>query len=499
MVEFGDMQLAAVFDQDYGQNFDNYLDHETVERINELFSSTILERGYDTEFDEGTHQLSNKLRALENQILEKRNKKDRSKKYELAAKRLAFDMLREAINGYNGRADRLLDTAGAAIGKAPLMIGKIEGKGKHFIKRGKLFSASINASSAYRFLDRANEIGVMPKDFKKNVSNIIFKDSALMAAKQAVSDILVDIYIDRHQSTDRYDLTELMKQIAAGIRFLVECVRYLSKLKGMVSEKLKVIYLTDSRVGVSDNFSRPLITYFRHLFLQIEVLIEELDSFVNSPTKGFLSSIYTQVSSMIQYNRTKSKEIINEISNKIDKQFIRTQWPDTTVVFDDEISFKKNIFGDIEYLLNQIISKLNLAISMPFEEISKIIDSTHSTRNPAYSSEMSYGNFNLSKNYSAAGESPKIDIHSSRLINSNMRRDKDILEVLFSVTDNLSLVFDENDLKSHDVDRIKDVVGDAIFNRAGLESEVSNYITAEVEASFQRVKSSVPDGKIIGN
>ena len=483
MVEFGDIQLAAVFDQDYGQNFDNHLDHETVERLNELFASTIQEHGYTKEYDEGTHRLKKALSALENQILEKRNKKDRSQKYRLAAKRLAFGMLREALNGYNNRADRMLETAGAAIGKRPTMIGRKEDPLRSTSsRRGELFSASIDMSNAYKFLNKAQGIGAMHRDFKKDISKIIFKDSALSAAKQAVSDVLVDIYIDRHQSTDRYDLTELLKQISAGIRFLIEGVRLLSDLKEMISEKLKIIYLTDSRVGVSGSFSQPLLTYFRHLFLQVEVAIEEISSFVDSPTKGFLSSIHSQVSNMVQANRIESKKIIDKISNEIDKRFLKTQRPDVVDAFDNNVSFKKNIFGDIEYFLNQTLSKLSLAISMPFEKISKIVDSTRNVRNPFFSGEMSYN----SVNYSAAAESPKVEAHASGLINSSTRNDKDILEVLYNITDNLSLVFDEEDLKSYDIDKIKDVVGDAIFNRAGLESEISNYIIKEVNATFER-------------
>jgi hypothetical protein len=507
MVEFGDIQLAAVFDQDYGQNYDNYLDQETYERLSELFS-IIGERGYTAEYPRGDHNLKGALETLNRQILEKRNKKDRSSKYKLAAARLASSMLREALNGYSNRADRMLDVAASVWGTTPFKFGRKSLP--PVVKRSQLFDMSLDISEATKFLEKAKKIGIMPKTFKKDLGDIIFKDSALMAAKQAVSDILIDIYINKNQEVDDENDDE-NRQIYVGINYLVDCVKLLSSLKEMIIRKLKDLNTTGIGIKVSIKFSQPLTFYLNDLLVQVEGLIEHIDSFVKSPTKWFLSSIYSQISHMINENRVKGVGMINNVSSLIDRKFLRSQWRDGKVLFEDNIDFDKNIFGDINYFLNKVVVKINIVLNIPFEKISDLIHSTHKTRNPYYSSEMSYGRkgkidfpyrrtsksssvIYQTVNYNAAGEASTTETHSTKLMNSKITKDKDILEVLYSITDNLSLAFNKEDLKMYDIDRIRNAIGDAVFNRAGLETEVSNFIETEVRKTWDTaIKDDLDD------
>jgi hypothetical protein len=477
MVEFQDIQIAAALNDQFSQNYDDYLDHETMERLSELYS-IIDERGYAAEYDQGEHNLKNAANALERQILEKRNKKDRSQKYEIASKRLAHGLLREAINGFNNRADRMLETAGTVLGESPFRIGMPKPTAP---KKESMFNVSLDTSEAFDFIGKAINIGKMPKTYKRDLRDIIFKDSALQAAKQAVSDILVDIYINKNQLEDD-DTDEDLKKASAGLRFLIESVKELSSLKWMLSEKLKQANVIKASSNLSISLSQPLIIYFGNLSIQVESIIEEVNSFVTSPNNALLSSIYSQVSQMANYNRIRGNELIKNAINRADKELVGTQWPDRSVVFENNIMFDKNVFGDISYYLDKVVMKLNQALDTPFERVKGLIDSSHQVRNPDYDSDMTYGN----KNYSAAGQSKNVKVHSSRLINEKTTKDKDILEVLYSVTDNLLLVFGKEDLKNYDIERMRDAIGDAVFNRAGLEGEVSNYITREVQGSFDR-------------
>jgi hypothetical protein len=128
-----------------------------------------------------------------------------------------------------------------------------------------------------------------------------------------------------------------------------------------------------------------------------------------------------------------------------------------------------------------------MALGTPFDRIGELVDSSYNQSNPAFSGEMSYGNFNLKKNYSAAGESAKVKVNASRLINEKSTKDKDILSILYSITNNLSLALEDEDLNDHDIERMREAVGDAIFERSGLETEIGNYIANQVEASFDQL------------
>jgi hypothetical protein len=483
MVEFGDNQIAAILYADHGQNFDDYYDHETYERLSELFS-IIEEGGHSTEYPQGEHNLKGALAGLNEQLLGKRDVKDRSKKYKLAAARLANSMIREALNGFNNRADRMLDTAAAAWGTTAFKLGRRKKLVKP-AKKSKVFTLNLDVSEANDFLNKVRGLGSSLSKSKGKIDNKIFANhAALSAAKQAVSDVLVDVYINKNKQDDSSDDEDLRK-ISTGIRYLMDCINLLSFLDEMLTRKTKEINLMRSNAALLINTIQPITFYFRNLSVQVQGLIEQTESFVRSPDKGSLSSIYSQVSQMANENRMKGAELMRSMSDLADKSFLKTQWPDRRVRFSNDLSFNKNLFGDINYYLDKVVVKINMSLDTPFSKISGLIDSTYKSSNPDYSGSMSYGQPH-SVNYSAAGVSPTVEIEASRLINKRITKDKDILEVLYSVTDNLSLVFDDDELKAHDIDLIRDAIGEAMFNRAGLETEVSNFIEKEMNNEWNR-------------
>ena len=101
-------------------------------------------------------------------------------------------------------------------------------------------------------------------------------------------------------------------------------------------------------------------------------------------------------------------------------------------------------------------------------------------RNLSYDSDMTQGGRNLS----ASEEAKNVEINASRLINVNETSDGDILEIMYSITDNLSLVFGDDDLNDTNINKIKSAISKAVFERGGLENEIGDYLTKQVEASF---------------
>jgi hypothetical protein len=477
MVEFGDAQIASIVSGDYGQNYDDYYDTETYERLSELFS-IIEEPGYSPEYPEGEHNLKGALAELNKQLLDKRDPKDRSKKYKLAVARLANGMIREALNGFNNRADRMLDIAATAWGTTIFKLGKR----KTPKKKSKIFTLELDVSQAKDFLNKVKEVGKVSGN--KLDDKIFANHATLSAAKQAVSDVLVDIYINKNKQ-DGFDNTDNeLKEIRAGIQYLEDCSSLLTFLKQMILRKKKEINLIRADATILIRAIQPLIFYLDNVLSQVEVLIEEINSFGRSPNKGILSSIYSQVSQLSNENRIKGIELTNSLKDIVDNKFLRTQWPDRRIMFDNNVDFKKNLFGDISYYLDKVVTKINMVLSTPFEKISSMLDSTYKAGNPYYSGSMTYGR--PSVNMSSAGEAPTVDMESSRLISRNITKDKDIFEVLYSITDNLSLVFDNEQLNSFDINRIKYAIGNAIFNRPGLETEMSNFVEREIRSSWDR-------------
>jgi hypothetical protein len=519
MFQFNDLDLMVAMDMGYGGSDDD-LDSETYERLSRLFSRiNHYSHTLDVDLPHKTSNLRNAAERLEQDLVEKAVPGKRTFLYKLAAEKLATMMLAEAMGGLSTswgtksggavKTERALGINEVLSGRRASKYGMAPQVSR---STGPLFGVSIDLSNPYDFLAKSGSIGKLPPGHKQDISKIVFKASALRMAKDAVSDILTDIYLNKSKRSEDDNDDRISSEILAGIHKLIGSVQQLSLLKRMMVMKLAEVNRLRGEFKSRINLDslQSLTSYLNELIETLPVLSQKIDLFMSTPTRGVLVGINGDITNLIYRNKSKQEEIIPAIVNAVGNQSYRIigklAWKgdlsthhteragykiigEETSNFSENIRSNQSIFFQIEYFLRGISKRIDDALNAPFEKIQyengllDLLDSSFKTRDPSYDSDMEYGG----DNRSASKLEKEVEVSASRLINVNEASDGNILKIIYSITDNLSLVFGDDDLDDTNINKIKGAISEAIFERNGLEAEVGNYLTKQVEASFDMI------------
>ena len=517
--QFNDLDLMIAMDMGRGGSDDD-LDPETYERLSRLFSKiNHYDQGFDPDLPHKTSSLRQAAEKLEQDLVEKTLPGKRTFLYKLAAEKLATMMLAEAMGGLSTSWDT--KSGGALKTERALGINEVisgtntskYGMAPQISKStGPLFNVSIDLANPYDFLAKSGRIGKLPAGYKQDISKIIFKPSALRMAKEAVSDIITDIYLNKIKKSKDDNDDKISSEILAGINKLIGSIQQLNLLKRMIVMKLAEINRVKDELKSKINLDslQSLNSYLNELIEILPVLMQEINLFMTTPTRGILVGINGDITNLIYRNKMKQQEIIPPIVKAVGDQSIRLigrlAWKEdnstyekegigykiigeNTFDFSENIRFNKSFFFQIEYLLKDVSNRIEDALNAPFEKaqyesgLMDLLDSSFETKNPSYNGDMTQGGHNLS----ASEEAKNVEINASRLINVNETSDGDVLEIMYSITDNLSLVFGDDDLDDSGVGKIKSAISKTIFERSGLENEIGNYLINQVEASFDMI------------
>jgi hypothetical protein len=514
--QFNDLDLMIAMDMGYGGSDDD-LDHETYERLSKIFSKiNHYDQGLDPDLPHKTSSLRNAAERLEQDLVEKALPGKRTVLYKLAAEKLATMMLAEAMGGLSTSWDT--KSGGALKTERQLGINEVL-SGRKASEYGMapqlskatspLFNVSLDLSNPYDFLAKSGRIGRLPPGHKQDISKIIFKTSAMRMAKDAVSDIITDIYLNKTKRSEDDNDDKISSEILAGINKLIGSIQQLNLLKRMIVMKLAEINRVRDELKSKINLDslQSLNSYLNELIEILPVLMQEINLFMTIPTRGILVGINGDITNLIYRNKAKQQEIVPSIVKSIGDQSFRLigklAWREDnsthnkervgykiigedTLGFSESIRSNQSFFFQIEYILKDTSNRIGDALNAPFEKIqygsglTDLLDSSFKMRNLSYDSDMTQGGRNLS----ASEEAKNVEINASRLINVNETSDGDILEIMYSITDNLSLVFGDDDLNDTNINKIKSAISKAVFERGGLENEIGDYLTKQVEASF---------------
>jgi hypothetical protein len=560
MVDYISEELVSILGQDYQYQNDDFLDPESYERLSKIFSLIRpSSQGFESDLPNKTNNLENAAKRLEDILIEKASPSRRTDQYKAAAKILAKGLITEALTGLTTSWDNKAGGAvrqWRALSSLESMYEKETTKARSRAAKSKessrsVFGVSLDLSNAYNFLAKATRVGDMSKrgGYRQELRKIIFKQSAQTAAKEAVSDILTDIYISKTKRDKGGKDGDVTKALLAAVRKLIGTIQQLRYLKRIVDLKIN-----EAKAGVAKaihnsevELYQSLISFLYEMDHGVDSLIAEINSFVTNPSRGLLASTLGNVNQLIHKNKAAEQQIIGISgagaqsysavkhigfyeggSKEVESRSIGSGY---RLDGEDTFSFKdvksnQGVFTQIQYILNDIERRISDAINTPFDSSAEyrnilmdLLNTTTNVRNPGFDSDMTYGRDSYSyrsggnkKNYGAVdtkwarqsahitsqgdkafgkpASTPKtLEIYGSRLVNETETQDNNILQVLYSVTDNLSIVFNDEDMQDGNINKIKEAIGDAIFGRSGLESEISNHITRIVESQFARAKA----------